>query len=48
VIAIFDMGSHQPVAAFRRQRPGNQDGTGEILECNAYSALEFDARAEAS
>jgi hypothetical protein len=43
VIAIFDMGSHQPFVVCRQQRPGSSVGIREILECSAYSVLEFDA-----
>jgi hypothetical protein len=43
VIAIFDMGPHQPFVVCRQQRPGSRDGIREMLECNAYSVLEFDA-----
>jgi hypothetical protein len=42
VIAIFDMGPRQPFVVFRQQEPGSQDGAREILDCNAYSVLEFD------
>jgi len=43
VIAIFDMGPHQPYVVCRQQRPGSGDGVHEILACVAYSVLEFDA-----
>ena len=43
VIAIFDMGPRQPFVVFRQQQPGSRDGVREILGCNAYSVLEFDA-----
>jgi hypothetical protein len=43
VIAIFDMGPHQPFIVCRQQQPGSRDGIREILECSAYSVLEFDA-----
>ncbi|HUO71022.1 MAG TPA: hypothetical protein VMU39_09610 [Solirubrobacteraceae bacterium] len=43
VIAIFDMGPRQPFVVCRQQQPGSRDGTREILECSAYSVLEFDA-----
>ena len=43
VIAIFDMGQRQPFVVCRQQRPGSRDGMREILECSAYSVLEFDA-----
>ena len=43
VIAIFDMGAHQPFVVCRQQQPGSRDGIREILDCVAYSVLEFDA-----
>lgn len=43
VLAIFDMGSHQPFVVYRQQQPGSRVGTREILACSAYSVLEFDA-----
>ena len=43
VVAIFDMGSHRPFVVCRQQQPGSRDGIREILECSAYSVLEFDA-----
>jgi hypothetical protein len=43
VIAIFDMSSDQPFVVCRQQRHGSQDGVWEILDCRAYSMLEFDA-----
>jgi|SRR5947209_13816928 len=43
VIAIFDMGSKQPFVVCRQQLPGTRDGIREVLECHAYSVLEFDA-----
>ena len=42
VIAIFDMGPRQPFVVCRQQQPGSRDGVREILECSAYSVLEFD------
>jgi hypothetical protein len=42
VIAIFDMGPRRPFVVCRQQQPGSRDGNREILECNAYSVLEFD------
>ena len=42
VVAIFDMGPHQPFVVCRQQQPGSQDGSREIVECTAYSVLEFD------
>lgn len=43
VIAIFDMGLHQPFVVCRQQQPGGPDGVRDVLECVAYSVLEFDA-----
>jgi hypothetical protein len=43
VIAIFDMGPRQPFVVYRQQHLGSRDGIREILDCNAYSVLEFDA-----
>ena len=43
VIAVFDMGLHQPFVVCREQLPGSRDGIREILECNAYSVVEFEA-----
>lgn len=41
VMAIFDMGPHQPFVVWR-QSDAVRDGVREILGCNAYSVLEFD------
>lgn len=43
VIAIFDMGLRQPFVVCRQRQPGSQDIMREVLECSAYSVLEFDA-----
>jgi len=43
VIAIFDMGPHQPFVVWRQQQPGSGDAVREVLGCNAYAVLEFDA-----
>jgi hypothetical protein len=43
VIAIFDMGSHQPFIVCRQQAPGSLNGVREVLASSAYSVLEFDA-----
>jgi len=43
VIAIFDMGPLRPFVVYRQQQPGSRDGIREILDCSAYSVLEFDA-----
>jgi hypothetical protein len=40
VLAIFDMGTHQPFVVWRQTE--RSDGAREILGCNAYAVLEFD------
>jgi hypothetical protein len=42
VMAIFDMGPHQPFVVWREPDADGRDGTLEILGCNAYTVLEFD------
>ena len=42
VIAIFDMGPHQPFVVWW-QPGGDPDGVRDVLGCNAYSVMEFDA-----
>ena len=42
VIAIFDMGPHQPFVVCRQQQPGSREGIREVLACSAYSVLQFD------
>jgi hypothetical protein len=43
VVAIFDMGLHQPFVVWWRRETGRDDGVREILGCNAYAVLEFDS-----
>lgn len=46
VIAIFDMGPHQPFVVYRRSGRGEgatPRAVFEVLGCNAYSVSEFDA-----
>jgi len=43
VIAIFDMGPHQPFVVWWQPKVDTQGGVREILGCNAYSVSEFDA-----
>lgn len=43
VIAIFDMGPHQPFVVCWQQEPGRGNAVREVLGCEAYSVLEFDA-----
>jgi hypothetical protein len=42
VIAIFDMGPHQPFVVWREPDAGLRRGVCEVLGCNAYSVMEFD------
>jgi hypothetical protein len=42
VIAIFDMGSHQPFVVWWQQDSDGHQQAREVLGCNAYSVLEFD------
>jgi hypothetical protein len=42
VLAIFDMGPHQPFVVWRRLNGEVDDGVRDVLACNAYSVLEFD------
>jgi hypothetical protein len=43
VMAIFDMGPHQPFVVWRQPDKGIGDGLCEVLACTAYSVLEFDS-----
>ncbi len=43
VIGIFDMGPHEPFVVWWQQEPGLGDAVCEVLGCNAYAVLEFDA-----
>jgi hypothetical protein len=43
VVAIFDMGRHQPFVVWWKQDAGDREQGCETLGCNAYSVLEFDA-----
>jgi hypothetical protein len=42
VIAIFDMGNHQPFVVWSEPGVETHDGIRDVLACNAYSVLEFD------
>jgi hypothetical protein len=42
VVAIFDMGSHQPFVVWRQPDAGTQAPVCDVLGCNAYSVSEFD------
>jgi hypothetical protein len=41
VIAIFDLGLHQPFVVSRQPEAGTLGGVYDVLACNAYSVLEF-------
>jgi len=43
VIAIFDMGPHQPFVVRSQQESGSGNPVRELLGCNAYAVVEFDA-----
>jgi hypothetical protein len=43
VMAIFDMGLHQPFVVWWQGDAGARDGVREVLGCNAYAVLEFDS-----
>jgi hypothetical protein len=43
VMAIFDMGHHQPFVVWWQPETGGPDGVREILGCSAYAVLEFDS-----
>jgi hypothetical protein len=43
VVAIFDMGPHQPFVIWWQPDTGRNVGVREILGCNAYAVLEFDS-----
>jgi hypothetical protein len=42
VVAIFDMGPHQPFVVCREADASTGDGCREILGVSAYSVLEFE------
>jgi hypothetical protein len=43
VMAIFDMGLHQPFVVWWQQDDGPRDGIREVLGCRAYAVSEFDS-----
>jgi hypothetical protein len=43
VIAIFDMGPHQPFVVYRHDPAHPQRPACEVLRCSAYSISDFDA-----
>jgi hypothetical protein len=42
VMAIFDLGRQLPFVVQRQPAVGVPDGIREVLDCRAYSVLEFD------
>ena len=42
VMAIFDMGTHQPFVVWRNTETAAERGCCEVLGWSAYSVLEFD------
>ena len=43
VVAIFDLGTHQPFVVWWQRDDERADGVREILGCKAYAVLEFDS-----
>jgi hypothetical protein len=43
VLAIFDMGAHQPYVVYRAIEAATQEPVCEVLACTAYSVLEFES-----
>lgn len=43
VVAIFDMGAHQPFVVWWQREAGRGGEAMEVLGCSAYSVLEFEA-----
>jgi hypothetical protein len=48
VVAIFDMGPHQPFVVLWQQQIGHGVPALEVLGCDPYSVLEFDPSARAA
>jgi hypothetical protein len=42
VMAIFDMGPHQPFVVCHQHGTGTLDASYEVLDTNAYAVAEFD------
>ncbi len=42
VMAIFDMGTHQPFVVWRQPDERMREGVREVLACNAYAVSEFE------
>jgi hypothetical protein len=43
VLAIFDMGAHQPFVVYREVVDAASGGVYEVLACTSYSVLEFES-----
>jgi hypothetical protein len=43
VLAIFDLGTHQPFVVYREVEDPAQIGVYDVLDCTAYSVLEFES-----
>jgi hypothetical protein len=43
VLAIFDMGAHQPFVVYREVEAATPGGVYEVLGCTSYSVLEFES-----
>jgi hypothetical protein len=43
VLAIFDMGSHQPFVVYRAVEAAAQDRVCDVLDCTAYTVREFES-----
>jgi hypothetical protein len=43
VMAIFDMGAHEPFVIWRESKSWTGGGSCEVLNWRAYSVLEFDS-----
>jgi hypothetical protein len=43
VLAIFDMGAHQPFVVYREAGAATHAGAYDVLDCTAYSVIEFES-----
>ncbi len=43
VLAIFDLGAHQPFVVYRELETATHGGVYEVLACTAYSVIEFES-----
>jgi hypothetical protein len=42
VLAIFDLGSHQPFVVWRQESPGSAEEVRDVLGSSVYSILDFE------